>query len=338
MNNNRLVEFDCARALAMLYIVGVWHMLQYMSINIDSIKYIGRILEIISFGSLCTFTFISAFFLSKNSINNMNDFVSFYKRRFFRFYSLFFIVCCTLLYMSSNLFDTYKNKIYIVSFKQFAMTLLGLGTFFDKAPRTVWYASMIIFFYYIIPIVLYRRKNIYFFYLLFFVAFLWVISKVTLFSVDPRFFVHCILFFFVIYMSCNYRDVILNIINNNFFYLINIISFICILLISIVIHSSRLLLGGGMSSIIIIYYSVISFLGISKIMMRINFIRKITYYMSYASMIVYLFHRQYFEIMVKFLGPFSVLSAIFVLFVLIIICFYFQKTYDGLINNYFLKK
>ena len=145
MKQERVIEFDCARALAMLYIVGFWHLRNYSVLRLESIDYAERIAEIISLGALGTFTFISAFFLSKNKINTKIELFNFYKKRWMRLYPLFFISCLTLFLMSTKSFDVYGNKIYFENIYQFIFTILGLGCFANTPPRTVWYASMIIF-------------------------------------------------------------------------------------------------------------------------------------------------------------------------------------------------
>ena len=332
----RIIEFDCARALAMMYIIGFWHLRHYTFFRLSSIPYAETIGSFITIGALCTFTFISAFFLGNNIIHNKDELINFFKRRFLRLYPLFIISCFSLFYISISFFKTLGQEGYFESYNQLALTLLGLGCFAPQAPLTVWYASMIIFFYFITPFVLYKieqRLQLSIGILVIIFIFICMNSLIwRYFSVDSRFFEHYIIYFLVLILSHYHREVILRTILNNKFYLINTIIVLGLLPIAGIMYR----LKGNLSEsfivhIFVIYFGTIVFLAFARLLAKVQILNKALSFISYTSMTCYLFHRQYFEIIAKIFGKFSTLLAILALFSLIIISFYIQKLYDWII-------
>lgn len=336
--NKRIVEFDCARALAMMYIIGFWHLRHYTHIRLTSFPYAEKIASYITIGALCTFTCISAFFLSNNIFSKINDLAFFFKRRFLRLYPLFFVSCCSLYYISIKYCNILKREEgYFNSLKQLVITLLGLGSFVKTAPATIWYASMIIFFYYITPFVLYKIERKFAisigilvgFYFLAYINFL----KWKYITIDSRFFEHYFTYFSILLISYYFREKLSAIILSNKFYIINAAIMIGLLPIAIILH---LRIGHISSNFVfhalIIYYGIVFFMGLAKLLSPIGFARTILSFISYTSMVCYLFHRQYFEIMRIIIGDFSVFLAVFIMLSLIIISFFIQKSYDRIIK------
>ena len=336
----RIVEFDCARALAMMYIIGFWHLRHYTHVRLTSFPYAENIASYITIGALCTFTFISAFFLSNNIISKTNDLAFFFKRRFLRLYPLFFISCCSLYYISIKYCNILKREEgYFESFNQLVITLLGLGSFAKTAPATIWYASMIIFFYYITPFVLYKIESklaisigiLVGFYFLAYINFL----KWKYFTIDSRFFEHYFTYFSTLLISYYYREKLSSIILSIRFYIINAVIIIGLLPIAIIIHlRTGHISGNFVFHTLIIYYGIVFFMGLAKLLSKIRFFRTTLTFISYTSMVCYLFHRQYFEIMRLIVGDFPVFLAVFIMLSLIIISFFIQKSYDRAIKTF----
>lgn len=334
----RIVEFDCARALAMMYVISFWHLRHYTHFSPISFPYTETIASYITVGALCTFTFISAFFLSNNIISTRNDLAIFFKRRFLRLYPLFFISCCSLYYISIKFSNILKREEgYLVSFKQLVITLLGLGSFVKTAPATIWYASMIIFFYCITPFVLYKIESKLVISLGILVSFYFLACinfyKWKYITIDSRFFEHYFIYFSTLLISYYYRRKLLSLIFNNKFYVINAAIMVGLSPIAIILHLQL----GHISDIfvfhvLIIYFGIVFFMGLAKLLSKIEFFRTALTFISYTSMVCYLFHRQYFEIMRMIISDFSVFLAVIIMLSLIIISFYIQKSYDRVIK------
>lgn len=145
MNGKRVECVDCARALCMLFIVGIYHMNDYLK---DPVFEKGSLTTILVTAALATFAFISGYFLGKKRIARPGDALDFYRGRFIRLYPLFFISSCSLYVVSIVLHG------YFTSFGQLILTLPGVACYAGCPPLTVWYVSMLLSFYLITPLIL----------------------------------------------------------------------------------------------------------------------------------------------------------------------------------------
>lgn len=118
MNGKRVECVDCARALCMLFIVGIYHMNDYLK---DPVFEKGSLTTILVTAALATFAFISGYFLGKKRIARPGDALDFYRGRFIRLYPLFFISSCSLYVVSIVLHG------YFTSFGQLILTLPGVA-------------------------------------------------------------------------------------------------------------------------------------------------------------------------------------------------------------------
>lgn len=119
---NRVYYLDTARALCMLWIIGVWHIGAYAEkVFLKSNIYTNPI----TVGVLATFTFISGKFLGK-SLHSAKEVISFYARRLKRFYPLFLLACISLYLLPITFWGT---RVYIDSLRQFWLTITGLACF-----------------------------------------------------------------------------------------------------------------------------------------------------------------------------------------------------------------
>lgn len=91
---SRNCAYDNTRAICMIWIVCIWHLSGY--IDLFPIEFYSESASYITDSCLAAFSFLSGFFLSKYEIVNKTDFVCFYKRRFIRYYPLFFISALSL--------------------------------------------------------------------------------------------------------------------------------------------------------------------------------------------------------------------------------------------------
>lgn len=136
----RDIMLDIARSFCVLWIIGVWHMMDYVGHN-PAIDMGGAI---ITRGVLSCFTFLSGFFLGKKQISVE----SFYKSRLLRFWPLLFL-SATSMYIMGLIDNTYA----------YLGTITGLSCFVMPWAFTLWYFSMLIFFYAITPLLLYKDNH-----------------------------------------------------------------------------------------------------------------------------------------------------------------------------------
>lgn len=79
----------------MLWIVGVWHLQEYLAVKNS---WNNLYTTCITVGVFSMFTFISGYFMSRRT-KKLGDCLQFYKKRLIRFYPRFFVSCMLLLYV-----------------------------------------------------------------------------------------------------------------------------------------------------------------------------------------------------------------------------------------------
>jgi len=144
--NNRIIYLDVARSIAVLWIVGYWHLRVYCGrdyltpgVSFPSDEWITKVI-------LGLFMFISGFLISKYTFDNFkNDCIFFYKKRLSRFYLLYAISVILLYIMGYNsLFGRFS----------LLTSLTMTSTYLLPQPRTLWFFSMIASFYIFTPFIL----------------------------------------------------------------------------------------------------------------------------------------------------------------------------------------
>ena len=138
----RDMRFDIARSLCMIYVVGVFHLTQYLG---DSQEYylghspVGS--RFVS-STLGVFSLISGYFIGiKYGFKDRTEVLQFYKKRLVRFFPLFFIAALLLWLIGFN------------TLGQTICALMGVGCLVPENlyPQTLWYISMLMIFYLITP-------------------------------------------------------------------------------------------------------------------------------------------------------------------------------------------
>ncbi len=140
----RNVSMDISRAICMLWIVGVWHLQEYL---VEKNSWNNPYTACITVSVLSMFTFISGYFLSGRT-RKIGDCLQFYKKRLIRFYPLFFVSCISLFLASK-----FAGAAFFSNAQQMMFTLTGLSCFIKPYPVTLWYFAMLIFFYAITPFI-----------------------------------------------------------------------------------------------------------------------------------------------------------------------------------------
>ena len=146
---------DIVRVICTFWIIGVWHLCNYC----ESTTFISSstLCSNVTITVLSCFMFLSGYLLKKYEFCKKTDVLAFYKKRFFRFWILFF-VASSALYVAGE----FIGSKWFVSFLQYFFTIIGISSFFSPHPPTLWFMSMVMLFYIITPFLLWsnRRKNV----------------------------------------------------------------------------------------------------------------------------------------------------------------------------------
>lgn len=140
MHKKRDLQFDIVRVLATLWIVGVWHMLDY--VDAPRLLEMKKDLGYVTTCMLATFMFMSGYFLSKYTFGTKEEITIFYKKRLTRFFPLFFLSALVLYRIGFN-----PGRL------QLLFTLTGLSSYIGHQSGTIWFLSMLFSFYMITPFV-----------------------------------------------------------------------------------------------------------------------------------------------------------------------------------------
>lgn len=138
MKKDRIYYMDIARSFAVLWIVGYWHLREYLP---QKVSFYGdaSITDIV----LGLFMFLSGFFLARYRFANFyKDVFLFYKKRFVRIYILYAISAVTLYLIGFN-----------PDFHTLLTTLTATATYIPPSPNTLWFVTMLLSFYAFTPFV-----------------------------------------------------------------------------------------------------------------------------------------------------------------------------------------
>lgn len=139
----RNISLDIARAISMLYIIGVWHLNNYT--DFYNLQPYG---EYIKNAALGLFMFLSGYLLGGRYIikDRMSGY-SFFKKRVLRIIPLFALSLCV------------SYAIGKIAFATIFTGLTGLAVFISPLPMTLWFVSMIIVFYLLFPLLSGRTRT-----------------------------------------------------------------------------------------------------------------------------------------------------------------------------------
>ena len=322
----RVITFDNIRAFCVLWIVGFWHMIGYWNPEYNLSRSSDDVCQIITWTALAAFTYISGYFLGSKKTSSFNDILEFYKKRFKRFYVLFFC-SCTSLFIAGIVLSKYgAGQLWFPNVSDYFLSIIGLSTYIGNPPATLWYFCMLMSFYFITPLLTFSDKYLY---------------KIIVGSILILGF-----FFLELFLNCDYRNYlyfpfyllgILKILKPN---RMSIWKYILFLTLYIILCLYQSAFGLIYNPILIICESLI---GIILLIGLANFIsyftKRVDSYLaliSYSSMAAYLFHRQISGLFKVILPPdiITPLTTTLVYVPIIFVCGYFiQKIYDLLINR-----
>ena len=308
----RNVPMDISRAVCMLWIVGIWHLQEYMVIKNS---WNNPYTTCVTVSVLSMFTFLSGYFLS-GKIKNVKECLCFYKKRLLRFYPLFFVASISLF-----LFSKFFGAGFIQTFQQLIFTLTGLSCFIKPYPATVWYLAMLISFYAITPfinMVEWGKRKI----LILISIYLLLIIGVLYGQTDIR-----ILIYFPVYVVGLLIGKKITFFTSEVWsgkgMLLSLLVWVASIIICVRCNSLicfQLLVA--MTAIVPLYY-------VGVFLNRWEYAGKLLTKISYASMCAYLFHRQFYGVTRVALGDFTFVTAYLIIVPLLLIASYtIQKIYD----------
>ena len=271
----RDITFDISRSIAALWVVGIWHLLCYDK-NID---YANWTTQQITDVFLAVFMFISGYMLGKYRFGGWDDVKGFYKKRFYRFYVLYVVASITL-YVGGTLVG---NQMY-TSTEQLVLSFLGLNVLFPPHLGTLWFISMIMFFYLITPLLSYQQKPRSVSYLiasvLYLCFFIW--REVTGY-IESYVFLMFPMYVFGLIMP---REITNKAKKNLVLVVIGLVLFVA--LSPVVKILSHLELVSLFLKLICLLGGVLFVLGISELLARVLFARKVFEWVAYSSLCAYL--------------------------------------------------
>jgi peptidoglycan/LPS O-acetylase OafA/YrhL len=158
----KVIELDIMRSIAITFII-LLHLANYLN-------YLNIL--VFPFGNygLGTFIFLSGYLMQYQypNINRATEIVSFYKRRFFKIYPLYWLALLTFIitfgiispkFGYGSLINFNMSSFYIIIHILGAQILLA-PRYLTPAP-TLWYIGAILLYYLIYPILVIKLKNIY---------------------------------------------------------------------------------------------------------------------------------------------------------------------------------
>lgn len=303
---------DLARSMAMLYIIGIWHLVNYTEM------YVVPYGEYITYSVLGLFMFISGFLLSgKYQIVDFKSTFLFFKKRVVRILPLFFLAISSYCFWGSV---SWKTALYTVS---------GLSTLFPPQMGTLWFVSMVLLFYILYPL-LWSRKNVNTILVGIVIWSVFYCVDCVSNSIDMRFFYYfpCFVTGMVIAKMDLYK-----IITSLKAILMSCVLFFIVSILLLKMELNELLAVWGV--IIVALSGLLLILACSyRIAKHVN--SYMVQYIAYASMAAYMFHRQIWSI-IRYIywpedGVGRLLFLIFICLPLILAAGYLiQYSYDKLI-------
>ena len=315
MQRNQTIDF--LRGLCMFYIVGVFHLTQYLGEQ----YYLNNNVygHSLMWSCLGTFSLISGYLLGmKYECNNFRDVLFFYKKRIIRFYPLFILSAILLLLIGFN------------DLSQTAYALTGLAPFVSHAPKTLWYISMIMIFYLISPIVLTSRvKRVIFSIAI--LLFFCLLSRII--RVDLRFLYNLMLYLFGICVASVRFD------QWKGHRYIKWVGIVLTLLVYSYLLCNLSTKNSLLFSMATNVFGVFALVSLASLLMKVlpNDSRVISF-MSFTSMSCYLFHRFTYWLCLQLFNPKDLLSKSLYLVLVafpvgLVFSYYIQKLYDVIVIN-----
>jgi surface polysaccharide O-acyltransferase-like enzyme len=309
----RNTTLDISRAISILLIVGYWHVFDYFKIKPDA-RITENSFQFVT-SALALFIYLSGYFLGKYKIENLVNATDFYKKRLIRFYTLFFLSALSMW------------AIGMFPFTTLITSLLGISPYWLPQPPTLWFICMLLGFYLITPLVLVQKnrvKRLMVSGLIYLVIFLFhrYVS-----NIDERVLMY---FPFFILGIVTPKEHFMNEIMKLKYLFISGILFSIILYFNI--HRVHILTYFCSFTFVNNLIGVCFILALSNLIDKITFLKPLLLKISYASMAIYLFHRQIYYLFIQVLPSDLSLQILYfgviVIPITFVIAYFIQVYYD----------
>lgn len=313
MKKERIWHLDLVRSFCILWIVVIWHNGNIISHNV--------LTNFITTGILGAFTYLSGLLLGSrnNKFNNIKDILLFYLNRIKRLYPFFFL--SALLFLTIP----WLRTTYVKSFEQFIHTITFSACFFKDMPGTIWYVCMIFLYYFITPFIL-LKDNIYY---KICISFLFLILFLLLYYnsyLDERILIFYPIFIFGLIVK----------IKKQFNIYILLLIIICLFFSYYMFYCKiNILFNSVICALCLGIFIEYLCRMVNNIKVNIKFYNLIIY-VSYSSMLIYLFHRHYFLInkaICKITHFNCILLNILLIPIFVYCCYLIQQFYDNLLKK-----
>ncbi len=316
----RVAYLDTMRALSMLWVVSVLHMcssLQGMPVLTSTFS------NCITITALGSFTFLSGFFLA-NKVKTKQDIKAFYQARLLRFYPLYFIACASMLCA-----QLLSHSTSMMTPRQFVLSIAGLGTIFGPSTITLWYFSMLMVFYAITPLLTmtYNTKKKLVVFVLIYVL---LYASTRYLSGDQRMLMYYPVYVASLVAGRKYRDFFLRSETD----IKQVVSAVVAFAVACMLYE---MVGKGLVTILagllVAFSGAWLLLQVCRLI-SCPWVERIATVLSYASLVIYLFHSQMFWVCELIFGKFSFLIAYGVVLPLLFLgSWLVQKAYDYLLRR-----
>lgn len=313
----RDLGIDLVRGISILWIVGVWHLLDYTSYSVSDSMLCANITKSVLFG----FMFLSGYFIKNNVIHSFAELKEFYIKRLKRFY-LLFLVACTLLFISGFL---NLGGAWFSSSRQFIYTITGVSalTTIPMAP-TFWFMSMLMLFYLITPIITIHKR-----YFLRIIICILIILLTYLYSYYFEISKSLLIYLIAFLLGITTNNKIISCIKS-YSYIIFVISLCGWILLSFFSLSFCNLLR-----CILWIPLMISMCEILLAFDKYYLLTRVAKMTSYIALALYLFHRHVFLAIKYLFSDINICVAYFIMLpIAIIVAYCIQKGYDYFLARY----
>lgn len=311
-NNSRILTFDVARSICMIWIVCFWHISNYiLYAPFGNYVFHSEICAQFTKCVLACFFFLSGLFSNKFTIKNKYNIFIFYKHKLIRFYPLYVVSIITIL------FANYPPvlKFYDKGLLQIILSFFGLSSFFNVAPSTLWFMDLLLFYILLTPILLQNGKIRKIKIILFISIIFFLVNRYTNY-VDSR----VVLYFPFYSIGLLFApDEFMSFLKKNKLLIMSLS-----LLILSIYHPNRYFQYVYISAsiVLIIYLSMAISYICSEYQLSSFFIQSL----SYLCLCAYLFHRQIIKLCLL-IG----VKIIFIPFIVLMLAYFIQKVYDKIL-------
>ena len=309
---SRKLYLDIARSIAMIWIIGWWHLTDYCFNYGQEYSFEGD--ESLTTLMLGLFMFISGLCIGRKSFSYFKDVVSFYRSRFWRFYVLYAISATTMPLLTNLnrsiplLFTT------IIVFSTFCPppNLIPYG--FEHVGRFLYTYS-------------YVKRNILIYGTGAFVIMI-LLHILLPNGIDTNVFIYFLLYLLGLYLSN--KDLVEEVLNNR----VATIGSIVVAIVLFFFAKSH-----PFCLYVFVIIGIISSLSICKAI-ETNNIRKIVYLISYSSLCAYLFHRHIYSAICWIFELTVGIELVYLMTIALPLCIFIswiiQKIYDSILQRFSL--